>query len=77
MSRKWPWKRNIRVFYEHIAPGYFDALCAGGWLAVEIGCAQGRAVSDIFTAAGYRRIQVRKDLAGKDRVVLGQKPEMG
>lgn len=62
------------AFYEHIAPGYFDALRPGGWLAVEIGCAQGQAVSGIFAAAGYQNVAIRQDLAGKDRVVLGQKP---
>ena len=62
------------AFYEHIAPGYFAALRHGGWLAVEIGWAQGAAVRGIFEAAGYRNVAVRQDLAGKDRVVLGQKP---
>ncbi|OUP25767.1 peptide chain release factor N(5)-glutamine methyltransferase [Gemmiger sp. An194] len=62
------------AFYEHIAPGYFAALRRGGWLAVEIGWAQGAAVRGIFEAAGYRNVAVRQDLAGKDRVVLGQKP---
>lgn len=62
------------AFYEHIAPGYFAALRPGGWLAVEIGWAQGAAVRGIFEAAGYRNVAVRQDLAGKDRVVLGQKP---
>lgn len=62
------------AFYEHIAPGYHAALRRGGWLAVEIGWAQAAAVRDIFTAAGYQNVAVRQDLAGKDRVVLGQKP---
>lgn len=61
------------AFYEHIAPAYLHALCPGGWLAVEIGCAQGPAVSGIFSASGYRNVEVKQDLAGKDRVVLGQK----
>lgn len=62
------------AFYEHIAPVYFPVLRPGGWLAVEIGCSQGTAVSRIFLAAGYCDVEVRKDLAGKDRVVLGKKP---
>ena len=61
------------AFYEHIAPGYLAALRQGGWLAVEIGWEQGAAVRGIFEAAGYRNVAVRQDLAGKDRVVLGQK----
>lgn len=61
------------AFYEHIAPAYCGALRCGGWLAVEIGWAQAAAVRGIFEAAGYRNVAVRQDLAGKDRVVLGQK----
>ena len=61
------------AFNEHNAPAYFGALRRGGWLAVEIGWAQAAAVRGIFEAAGYRNVAVRQDLAGKDRVVLGQK----
>ena len=67
--------RQGLAFYEHIAPAYRPALRPGGWLAVEIGWLQGAAVQAIFRAAGYQKVACIPDLAGRDRVALGQKPE--
>lgn len=53
------------------APHY---LKPGGRLIVEIGSMQAEAVSDAFTAAGFRQIRVIPDLAGLNRVVSGEKP---
>ena len=47
-------------------------LVPGGWLVVEIGADQGRAVEALFAASGFRQVAVRRDLAGRDRVVLGR-----
>ena len=47
-------------------------LAPGGWLAVEIGPAQGAAVAALFRGAGLSSVTVRPDLDGRDRVVLGQ-----
>ena len=41
-------------------------------LALEIGVGQGEAVSRLVRAAGYSEVEVRRDLAGLDRVVLGR-----
>jgi release factor glutamine methyltransferase len=41
-------------------------------LALEIGAGQATAVSDLVRAAGYSEVEVRRDLAGLDRVVLGR-----
>ncbi len=41
-------------------------------VALEIGATQGPAVSDLVRAAGYERAEVRRDLAGLDRVVVGR-----
>jgi len=49
-------------------------LTPGGWLMVEIGPTQGAAVSALFQAAGLDQVCVERDLDGRDRVVLGQKP---
>lgn len=49
-------------------------LAPGGWLRVEIGFDQAAAVTALFAAAGLRRVDVRQDLTGTDRVVSGQKP---
>ena len=38
----------------------------------EIGCDQAAAVAELFRAAGYGSISVKKDLAGLDRVVCAR-----
>jgi release factor glutamine methyltransferase len=60
--------------YQIIAAGAGAHLKAGGWLMVEIGPTQGAAVSEIFDAAGFADVGIRRDLDGRDRVVVGQKP---
>lgn len=40
-------------------------------VALEIGCTQGAAVAELVALAGYERVDVRRDLAGLDRVVVG------
>jgi len=47
-------------------------LTSKGWLMVEIGWAQGSAVSELFQEQGWNIVRVVTDLGGKDRVVLGQ-----
>lgn len=49
-------------------------LSTDGVLAVEIGCDQGEAVKDLFTAAGFRAIALRRDYGGHDRVVSALRP---
>ncbi len=44
-----------------------------GFLACEIGANQGEAVSKLARDNDWQRIEIRKDLAGKDRVVLAWK----
>lgn len=61
--------------YRIIAAGAPAVLRPHGWLMVEIGPTQGPAVVDMFTAAGFKSVQVRTDLDGRNRVVLGQKPQ--
>lgn len=62
------------AFYQHIAPAYMQALCPGGWLALEIGSAQGAAVMQILQNAGYCEIACKRDYAGQDRVIIGRRP---
>ena len=50
-----------------------DYLVPGGWLLTEIGDDQGRAVKELFQAAGWSEARVLPDLAGLDRVVAGRK----
>ncbi len=41
-------------------------------LALEIGAEQGTAVEELVGGAGYSKVDVRRDLAGLDRVVVGR-----
>ena len=47
-------------------------LTAGGQLLLEIGAAQGPAVSELLRAAGFTDVRVVKDLSGLDRVAAGR-----
>ncbi|WP_134726347.1 peptide chain release factor N(5)-glutamine methyltransferase [Paracoccus luteus] len=58
--------------YRAIAAGAPAHLSPGGWLAVEIGPTQAAAVTALFAGSGLAAIDVRRDLDGRDRVVLGQ-----
>ena len=49
-------------------------LLPDGWLLVEHGYDQGKAVHDLFDRAGFSRVTTRQDLAGQDRVTLGCYP---
>jgi len=42
-------------------------------VALEIGAEQGAAVSDLVRTAGFAETEVRRDLAGLDRVVIGHR----
>ncbi|AKH21348.1 peptide chain release factor N(5)-glutamine methyltransferase [Sedimenticola thiotaurini] len=46
-----------------------------GWLLIEHGFEQGSAVRQLFQQAGYRAITTHQDLAKRDRLTQGQRPE--
>ena len=48
------------------------SLDSGGWLLLEHGYDQARAVGEILSAEGYGDIQCYQDLSGHDRVSLGR-----
>jgi release factor glutamine methyltransferase len=52
------------------APGW---LRPGGWLVLEIGTGQGAAVTALLGDAGFGEVEVRRDLAGHDRVAIGRR----
>ncbi|MCR4897418.1 MAG: peptide chain release factor N(5)-glutamine methyltransferase [Lachnospiraceae bacterium] len=56
-------------FYRRILAQAQDRLKGGGWLYLEIGYDQARAVSDLCSAAGLTEISVIRDYGGNDRVV--------
>lgn len=57
--------------YRRIVSECSDVLNAGGRLYMEIGFDQAAAVGGLMEKAGFRDIEVVKDLAGKDRVIFG------
>ncbi len=61
-------------FYRRIAKEAGVWLNPGGMIYLEIGYDQGRAVRELLSQAGFTRIDVIKDLPGKDRVVRAVSP---
>lgn len=55
-----------------LASGAFAYLAEGGWLLMEHGYNQGEAVRAILKKQGFTYIQTIQDLAGLDRITLGQ-----
>ncbi len=58
-------------FYRKIIAAAKNYLNESGMLLFEIGCEQGRDVTDLMKEAGFRDCEVVKDLAGLDRIVYG------
>jgi len=59
--------------YRSLAPEILRVLKPGGRFAVEIGYDQKSAVEALFREAGAEAVRTQQDLAGLDRVVLGEK----
>ncbi len=54
-----------------IVGGARDWLRPGGVLVIEIGSEQGVAVSALLVAAGLVNVEIRPDLASRDRIAIG------
>ena len=59
--------------YRRLTPMAQRSLVPGGCVAVEVGMGQASEVANIFACAGFRKIEIRKDLAGIERLVSGRK----
>jgi release factor glutamine methyltransferase len=57
--------------FREVLGGLAGSGCEAPVIALEIGFDQAEAVSGLLAAAGYGRTEVRRDLAGHDRVVVG------
>lgn len=62
------------AFYRLLTQQYRAPLRPGGWLVVEIGCAQAAAVLALGRQYGWQNGACRQDYGGNDRVILLQKP---
>lgn len=60
-------------FYKAITREAKTYLKEGGYLLFEIGYDQGESVGQLLNDNGFKDVEVLKDLAGLDRVVLGKK----
>ena len=72
-----PWialdgKEDGLYFYRRIVENSTNHIKKGGYLLFEIGFDQAKDVSKLMEDQGYEEIQVKKDLAGLDRVVMGR-----
>ena len=61
-------------FYREITRQAMNHIRPGGWLLYEIGCEQGKDVKELLEKEGFIKTEIRQDLCGLDRVVLGQRP---
>lgn len=60
---------DVRV----LVAGAPERLRVGGWLVLEIGADQGVAAPALLRDHGYTDVEVRPDLAGRDRIALGRR----
>lgn len=61
-------------FYRIILKEYKRCLNPGGLLAVEVGWDQSQTVAKMFKQSGFCNVEIKNDLAGIGRVVLGFNP---
>lgn len=67
--------RDGMFFYRNIVEGAEQHLNPGGMLCFEIGYNQGERVRDLMREHGFEKVEIKKDLAGLDRVVSGRLEE--
>ena len=60
------------VFYRSLARHGLRMIRPGGWIALETHADYGDAVRGLLSAAGYADVSLRKDMVGRDRIVLGR-----
>jgi len=76
------WEPTVALFaahgglarYEVLVQGARRHLEPGGWLVLELDASRAVPVAAMAVAAGYEQVQVKRDLAGRDRVLLARGP---
>jgi len=58
------------LFYKKLSDFSMKHLHVGGKLFVEINEALGEAVSNLFRSTGFVNVELKKDMQGKDRIVM-------
>lgn len=64
---------NGLQFYKAWSPWAHTALKSGGWAMFEFGEGQGKDIFEIVEKSGFKNIELKKDLSGKERIVCAQK----
>lgn len=62
-------------FYRRLVVSAASVLAPDGSLLMELGIHESEAVSALLSASGYHHIEIRKDLADIDRMILGKRPD--
>jgi release factor glutamine methyltransferase len=57
-----------------LIPQSLPLLRPGGWLLMEMGEGQAGALRRLMEAAGFGAVEVRRDLAGRERMIAGRRP---
>jgi release factor glutamine methyltransferase len=60
--------------YRRLIPSSFAALVSGGFLLLEIGFTQARAIESLLRSAGFESVQFTADLQGIPRVASARRP---
>lgn len=60
--------------YRRLIPAAFVALTPGGYVALEIGYGQSKAITELLTRAGFEQIEFVPDLHGIPRVAYARRP---
>ena len=58
--------------YREIISHSDEWLATDGWIVLEIGHQQGDAVRELLAQNSFKQIEIRKDLAGRDRIALAK-----
>src|SRR5660398_208663 len=70
-----PIRPTLRVdIYRRLVPEAARVLAPGGALFMEVGAAQAEAVVGMAEGAGFIRVDVKRDLAGHQRIVQATRP---
>ena len=60
--------------YRRLIPAAFEALVQGGYIVLEIGFAQAKAINGLLTSGGFHNLEFTPDLQGIPRVASAQRP---
>ena len=60
--------------YRRLIPAAFDSLIPGGFIALEIGCGQSAAITELLATSGFEQIEFVPDLQGISRVACARRP---